>query len=72
MAQTFVLKLNQSSTLSPAKASKTDKQKTPFIMIQIIIALLITLGRLTSAEQWEQLSPQQQNELIIDTDISMG
>lgn len=33
-------------------------------MIQIIIALLITLGRLTSAEQWEQLSASQQELLL--------
>lgn len=41
-------------------------------MIQIIIALLITLGRLTSAEQWEQLSPSQQIELVIDLDTTSG
>ena len=41
-------------------------------MIQIIIALLITLGRLTSAEQWEHLSTSQQEELIIDLDTFSG
>jgi len=37
-------------------------------MIQIIIALLITLGRLTSQEQWGNLSTAQQHELIIGVD----
>ena len=41
-------------------------------MIQIIIALLITLGRLSSSEQWEQLTPEQQNHLIIGTDTILG
>lgn len=40
-------------------------------MIQIIIALLITLGRLTSVEQWEQLSPSQQETLIIGVDVNV-
>jgi len=38
-------------------------------MIQIIITLLLTLGRLDSVEQWEQLSPIQKETLIIGVDV---
>jgi len=37
-------------------------------MIQIIIALLISLGQLSSPEQWEHLSSEQQHQLIIGVD----
>lgn len=39
-----------------------------FIMTQILIALLITLSRLASPEEWYQLSPNEQSELVIDLD----
>jgi hypothetical protein len=38
-------------------------------MIQIFIALLITLGHLASAEQWDRLSSSQQETLIIGVDV---
>jgi hypothetical protein len=41
-------------------------------MIQIIIAMLITLGKLSSVEHWDQLNPTQQNEMIIGTDTVIG
>lgn len=40
-------------------------------MTQIIITPLITLGRLTSVEQWEQLSNEQQQTFVIETDTTM-
>ena len=37
-------------------------------MIQLIIALLISLGQISSEAEWSQLSPTEQTQLIIDVD----
>lgn len=37
-------------------------------MTQIIIALLLSLGQLASVEQWETLSLEQQDALIVGVD----
>jgi hypothetical protein len=40
-------------------------------MTQIIIAQRINPGRLTSDKQWEQLSNEEQQTFIIETDTTM-
>ncbi len=66
---TFVLKSNNHHFIH--HFSNLVSQRTS-IMLQIIIALLISTGQLSSAEQWESLSPDQQSTLVGDLDTIGG